>query len=97
MSTRFVVGIEKLSDNQAIALRKYFLAQGSWWNWIPGFWLVTCDKETSADALRDKIMEIAPNKDCMIISANDTEWSGFGPGSGEQNMFTWMKETWSSD
>ena len=60
MSCRFAIGISDLTEAQSKALRDYFQSNGSWWNWIPGFWLVTTNKDTTTRELRDKIGEFAP-------------------------------------
>ena len=94
MSRQFVVGIDAVSDEQKRKLREHFSEGGSWWNWMPNFWLVTTDEESAASAIRDRICEIAPGADCMVIEIDEGSWAGYGPATVKRNMFNWMKNTW---
>jgi hypothetical protein len=94
MSRQFVIGIDDVSDDQKDALREMFSNHGSWWNWIPGFWLVTTDDNTKASTVRDRVLEIVPNCNCIVIEIRESTWSGYGPSSDNKSMFKWLKNKW---
>jgi hypothetical protein len=98
MSRRFAIGIRDTTEAQRKALREYFIENGSWWNWITNFWLVTTDEDVTASELRDKILEITPGAYSMVIEVSgEGTWSGFGPKSEKRNMFNWMNNTWEKE
>jgi hypothetical protein len=94
MSRNFVVGIDDVSDEQKRALREYFATHGSLWNWIPNFWLVMTDEDSTASAIRDRICEIAPGANCMVVQVDQGTWSGYGPSGKRRNMFKWIHNKW---
>jgi hypothetical protein len=94
MSRQFVVGIDEVSDEQKKLLRESFVQHGSWWNWIPHFWLITTDEDTTAAEIRDRIIDIAPGVNCMVIQVDRGNWSGYGPATEKRDMFKWIKNTW---
>jgi hypothetical protein len=94
MARRFVIGIDDVTAEQKQALRNVFKEHGSWWNWIPNFWLVTTGADTTTSYLRDRIGELVPGVNCMVIEADDKDWSGYGPATERRDMFKWVKRTW---
>lgn len=98
MSRRFVVGISNASEAQITALREHFQNQGSWWNWIPNFWLVITTNHTTPIQIREQIKRIAPGAQHMVIDAKDDgasdTWTGWGPNVAPRDMFEWMRSSW---
>lgn len=60
----------------------------------PHFWLITTDEDTTAAEIRDRICDIVPGVNCMVIQVNQGSWSGFGPATEKRDMFKWIKNTW---
>lgn len=94
--TQFVIGIEKLTERENESVRKHFSDVGAWWNWIPGFWMVITREDMRPSKLRDDIRELVPNKNLIVVRAESTGWSGFGPATENRDMFSWIKRNWNS-
>lgn len=94
MSRRFIVGIEESTPEQRDSLRKFFKEHGSWWSWIPNFWLVTTDEEAATSYLRDRIMAIVPGANVIVIDQDQPHWSGYGTKTEKSDMFRWLRGTW---
>jgi hypothetical protein len=98
MSRYFAIGIENADEDQKNALRAWFEdedeGEGTWWNWIPGFWMfVTKDDEMAANEIRDKVREITKSN-VIVLQVTPVTWSGYGPNAEKRNMFTWIRENW---
>jgi hypothetical protein len=94
MSRQFVAGIDEVSDEQKKLLRERFSREGSWWNWIPYFWLITTNDDTTADVVRDRICKTAPGVNCMVVQIDEGGWAGYGPTTKKRDMFRWVHNTW---
>ncbi len=100
MSKRFIALIQIMTADQDKAFVDYLGAKGlGYWHWIDGGWLIDSDDdEITAEAIRDKVMEIAPGKYTVVLPVEARHgWAGFGPNADDRNMFTWIKQSWSTD
>jgi hypothetical protein len=92
---KFVVGCAGL-DNDREKEFIYYIGQNNllWWHWIDNFWmLVDNEDQVSAVDIRDKLKEIAPGQDIMIlqIPGEAYGWAGYGP---TKKFGDWMRATW---
>jgi hypothetical protein len=96
MTKWFVVGTESITAEQEKSFIAYIHDEHGfgWWHWIPNFWLITGSGSISCDEIRDKLLEIAPGKDSIVVEVNPVTWTGFGPNQGKENMFAWFYTTW---
>jgi hypothetical protein len=99
MRKRFIVALQFATAEQNTAFLNFIKNAGlAWWHWIPNFWLLIDHKgESSAVEIRDKVREIFPTQNNIVIelaAANDT-WAAFGPMSMERDMFSWLQNYWS--
>jgi hypothetical protein len=100
MKRRFIVAIDGMTDQQESTFISYIQNQGlGWWHWIGNFWLlVSIDKKLNADEIRDKLLEIVPEKYSLVLEVhNSISWYGFGLNKPPKDMFNWIKETWHPD
>ena len=100
MRKRFIVALQPASTEQNTAFLGFVKSAGlGWWHWMPNFWLLIDHKgQSSAEEIRDKVCEIFPTLNNIVIelaSGNDT-WAAFGPKSEERNMFSWLQNYWSN-
>jgi hypothetical protein len=96
MTRRFVIGVEGLGDAENARLKGYLDSWGSWWHWIPNFWLlVTDDPGVSAEALRDYITSLNKEVRSIVFEfEEDITWAGKGPTAEGKNMFNWLRRNW---
>jgi len=80
-----------------LALRFINANRLGWWHWLDNFWLLV-DLKGELDAIRltDKVKASFPGVHNLVIELNEAgdTWYGFGPNSGEQNMFNWLQKNW---
>ncbi len=97
---RFVVATEALTSEQEMAFLGFVQENSlSWWHRIDNVWLIVdrADKMTPR-MFRDKIKEIAPGKDVLVLDILEVGlWSGYGPASAKNSMFEWLLNTWRPD
>lgn len=98
MKRRFIILVNNSNENQNTEFLKYIKDNGfGWWHYINNSWLLTTNKNFTANELRDVVRKIFNDEYNLIIElkgdTNDT-WSGFGPNSDKKNMFKWLKEIW---
>lgn len=98
MTRRFVVGVDGLSEAQEASLRNYFLGIGSWWHWIPNFWMVVVrDDAIDPAAIRNRLTQLtsATRNNLIVIEVSGPHtWAGFGPNTKPSDMFEWINGTW---
>jgi hypothetical protein len=96
MTQHFVIAIESIDEDHKKILRAFFAEHGSWWNWIPGFWMFVSTEDITTSAIRDKIREItaSDNSDMMVLQVTPVTWSGYGPSTETRNMFKWLRNHW---
>jgi hypothetical protein len=94
MTRRFTVGIANANPQKDIALREYFDQIGTWWHWIPNFWLVvTHNDRIGPDAIRDQINVLTGGAYSVVIEVQGTlGWAGWGPSEGP--FFNWIRDEW---
>jgi len=99
MSKRYIVGLDSSTEEQDDAFLQFINDNGlGWWHWLNNFWLITDSSgKFSAGEIRDELNESHPSVEKLVIELSDSgdTWSGFGPKSEDQNMFTWLRKTWS--
>jgi hypothetical protein len=88
----FVVAIQASTNEQEITFRKWTAdAQMGYWHWIPNFWLIHTNDSQTVQTIRDKVLETFPTMDTLVIELGEgTNWAGYGPATGAQNMFAWL-------
>lgn len=99
MKKRFVVMIDSVTEDQ----NKKFLAwvkeeNVGWWHWFDNSWLISNNRDhLTAATIRDKAMEIYSGENVLVLELHEGEgtWSGFGPNSGDKDMFKWIRDNWS--
>ncbi len=98
MKKKFVIAASPLTQEQSERITSLFRDRFGWWHWINGFWLVTDSSGTqTAAAIRDSLDEIAPGvrKLVLDVTGAGNSWAGFGPKGEKQDMFKWIRGTWS--
>ncbi len=99
MRKRFILALQSATPEQNTAFLSFTKSAGlGWWHWIPNFWLLIDHKgESSAGDIRDKVCEIFPTQNNIVIEleAEIGDWAAFGPKSKERNMFNWLGNYWS--
>ncbi|MDP9524256.1 hypothetical protein [Pseudomonas putida] len=98
MKKRFVVMIDSSTDEQNNEFLKWVKKEKvGWWHWINNSWLISNRSgHLSAGTIRDKITEIFPGENTLVIELSEGEgtWSGYGPTKEGNDMFRWIKENW---
>lgn len=98
MKKRFAVALDSYTDVQNKEFKAYIKDNGyGWWHWINGFWLlVDSTGELTAKKLRDDLGVIYPGVHKLILELNgdDDTWSGYGPRTGDKDMFSWLNKNW---
>ena len=92
---RFAVGTGGLTPAQETELQSYFTTYGTWWHWLPNFWLVLTSKDDTltASKIRDRIVKFGAH--CMVVEVQDKDhWAGYGPKTPPRDMFDWMHSSW---
>ena len=98
MTRRFVIGVSELTRAEGQALRAYLSENGTWWHWIPNFWLfVANDDSMTPDQIRDYIRDTNPRAKCVVVNADGGGgWAGRGsPNASGKPMFQWVRNFWS--
>ncbi len=100
MRKRYVVMLNSETNEQVNALTEWIKENNfGWWHWLNNSWLLSDGSGKSSSAeIRDKVLDIFPGVDCIVLEirgdgSNDT-WSGFGPSTDEKDMFKWIKTNW---
>jgi len=102
MKKRFVV---ILGDNATAGQHQVFLLHLKatqpflgWWHRVANTWLVVdLNGSTTAVELRDAAMQCFPSVHCIVLefsAGGESTWAGFGPKTGTNDWFTWIKENW---
>lgn len=97
MTKRFAIGVSDLTSEEQQALRTYLGQKGTWWHWIPNFWLFVADDDAmTAGEIRDHIGIINQHAKCIVINADGGGgWAGKGkPNSSGKPMFQWVRNMW---
>src|SRR5580698_10225755 len=98
MTKRFIVLIEASSAEQNVAFREYIKGtRMGWWHWMANAWLLVDPKGVvNAAQIRDKVVQIFPGMDTLVIEMREEggTWAGFGPRTDERNMFNWLRTNW---
>ena len=99
MKKRFMVGLDSSTLAQDQAFIKLLSGPYGWWHWLKNFWLIYDPNGVlTASEVRRMADEVYPSVTKFVIElrpdGSDT-WSGTGPGTGERNMFKWIRENWS--
>ena len=95
MTRYFVVAVQDLTADETRKISDLFRGEYGWWHWIDGFWLVTdSSNRLSAEIIREEIGEAVGEKRRMILEVNPETWSGFGPKSEDNDMFSWIHRNW---
>lgn len=97
MARQFVISIGTSSSLERDAITNYLETLNvGWWHWLPYTWLlVDSHNRLKAKEIRDKIDVIAPGVRNLVLQVNGVSWYGFGPSNKTQNMFDWLRNTWS--
>jgi hypothetical protein len=99
MRKRFIVLIDS-SDREKDKTFLNFLKDSKkfgYWHWLDGSWLLTTSFDVGCSEIRDKIKEIYPNVNNVVLEfkADGTDtWSGFGPNTEKSDMFRWLRDGW---
>ncbi|CNF16496.1 Uncharacterised protein [Yersinia rohdei] len=98
MKKRFAVAIDSSTPEGNDAFIEFIRENGlGWWHWIENFWMISDRKgKLSASDIRDKIGEIYPGINTIVIelSEDGDTWSGYGPKKENKSMFTWLRNNW---
>ncbi len=98
MKKRFIICINKSTKEQENNFVKFINNEKvGWWHWLSNTWLISdSNGKTSASYWRDNVTAIFDQEHVLVFElGNDRDtWSGFGPTSGDNNMFKWIKDHW---
>jgi hypothetical protein len=99
MKKRFIVLVNSSTKQQEDDFIAFIKAEGfGYWHWLNNSWLlISHSSHHTAPFVREKVMKFFPNVNNMVLQFNEDgelHWNGFGPGSGEHNMFEWMHKNW---
>ena len=99
MKRFFVIGIDPISKEESEGIEDWLSAsEVNWWHWIDGLWLVVShDPNLSVSDIRDNVRTISNNTTSLVVELEPVTWSGFGPRSEKQNMFTWIRKNWKKE
>lgn len=100
MSKRYIVLLQESTEENDNKFLEFIKSKYlGWWHWLPNSWLLSdATGNLSAPIIRDAVRESYSDVNSLVIELKpdgDT-WSGFGPSSGDKDMFKWIKETWNS-
>ena len=94
---KFVILLGSEAQNQIIDFQKYANENRlEWWHWLPNSLLIIDRSGTYTAASLNKALNITfPSVYKLVIQVGEnSRWAGFGPSSGERNMFEWLKSSW---
>lgn len=96
MTKHFAIGLQALTAEEKKRVKEFMSEKGTWWNWIPGFWLFVSDEDIDPEQVRDslKARTRTTNSDVLVLAVEPVTWYGFGPTGGQKNMFTWLRRNW---
>jgi hypothetical protein len=99
MKRRFIVLIDASTKEQDAAFLNFLKSSKGfgYWHWLESSWLLTSSSDVRCEEIRDKIVEIYPNINNMVLEFRDDgtdTWGGFGPKSEKSDMFKWMRDGW---
>ena len=63
-----------------------------WWHWSPDVWLLRFNAEMTAEDLRDRMTQMLPNVQVLVMKFESShwQWAGFGP----QEWTSWFRTSW---
>lgn len=98
MKRRYIVLLDEATKEQNDQFKDYIRENAlGWWHWLSNSWLLSDPRGTlSVAEIRDKITEIYPDVDTIVIELHEggDTWAGFGPKNKGKDMFRWIRETW---
>ena len=97
MKKRFIVVTNRTTAEQDKAFQESLPPGFAWWHWLGETWLLVDNTGfRSASELRDIARDAFPGIYCLVIEVSESgdRWAGFGPSSGEKNMFAWIRDYW---
>ena len=96
MTRHFIIGMDSVKSDQTKAISAWLNEHGcGWWHWVDGMWLIDSDSdELDVVTVRDKICEIAPGVNNLVLEVDPDSWAGYGPQSEKRDMFKWLKDSW---
>ena len=98
MKKRFVIALDSGTSEQDKAFQDYIESTNvAWWHWIKNVWLIGDNYDrVTAKGLRDKVCEIYPRIDNVVLELREDgdTWSGYGPNQEPRNMFKWLLNNW---
>jgi hypothetical protein len=98
MKKRFMLAVGQATSEQNDAFRAYVIGAGfNWWHWIPSLWLLIDYRGAwNAEIVRNKATQFFPGATLFVseLSEYGDTWAGFGPSTGDQNMYPWLMENW---
>lgn len=80
MKRRFVIGAT-LTPAQEKKFLGFLRKRGSWWHWIPNFWLFATDSQKlTTQAICNEILKMNPEGRALVLEfPEDPDWTGYGP------------------
>ena len=94
MSRHFVILVDEPPAEMTAAITEIVKGK-AWWHWIEGSWLVYDPTDTfTVTNLRDRLRQVVAGRNHLVLQVDPVTWSGFGPSSGDRNMFNWIKRNW---
>jgi|GEM_PF-842201 hypothetical protein len=100
MKRRFVILLDRSTPEQNKAFIEFLKTSdiNGYWHWLNNSWLIaTYNLEITGAQIRDKIKEIFPDVNNMVLVLNEDgtdTWAGFGPKSEDRDMFRWLRTNW---
>jgi hypothetical protein len=89
--SKFVIGCITTGVQDEAALTVALNEIGTWWHWIPNFWLLKTKTVLAPTDVRDKLKTIIPDGRFIIIEHVGTrDWAGVG----DPKMYPWLNEHW---
>ena len=102
MKNRFIVGVNGMTEEEEKAFISYIRDKRmGWWHWVSNFWLlVDPSEQIEVVDIRDVLIRVAPGKRNLVLQVeieDESTWAGLGPTGEKNDMFNWIRKTWSQD
>lgn len=95
MISKYILSLDSTSKELEDKFIKYLNDNGfGYWKWINNTYLILYNDSLSTKEITDIVSSHFPDVYFIINHIKIIDWYAYGPGKGENNMFTWLNNNW---